>query len=44
MQGYEAVREGQRFMTKDTAKFVYKLRDQDLLVRLQLPAQSYEPA
>lgn len=44
MQGYEAVREGQRFMTKDTAKFVYKLRDQDLLVRPQLLAQSYESA
>lgn len=30
MQSYEAVREGQRYMTKDTAKFVYKLRDADL--------------
>ena len=25
-------------MTKDAAKFVYKLRGQDLLVRLLLPA------
>ena len=32
MQSYEAVRAGQRYMTKDTAKFVYKLRDADLVV------------
>jgi hypothetical protein len=34
MQGYEAAREGQRFMTKDHAKFVFKLRDSDLQVCL----------
>ena len=32
MQSYEAVRVGQRYMTKDTANFVYKLRDADLVV------------
>ena len=31
-QGYDAMREGQRYMTKDSAKFVYKLRDSDLVV------------
>jgi len=36
MQSYEAVRVGQRYMTKDTAKFFYKLRDADLVVSTEV--------